>query len=539
MSSRLHTHARDFLLRVGLLLLTTLSLNAQSPVAQHGQLSVSGNQIVDASGKATQLKGMSLFWSQWMPQFYTSGTVNWLADDWNCSVVRAAMAVDEGGYATAPAREQAKIETVVEAAIAKGIYVIIDFHTHHAEDYRAEAKKFFGDMARKYGNEPNVIYEIYNEPLDVSWSNVIKPYALEVIESIRAHDPDNIIVVGTRQWSQKVSEPAADPIRQDNIAYTLHFYAGSHGQSLRDEAKRALDAGLAIVVTEYGSTLANGDGDVYRDETRKWWDFLDQHNLSHANWSVADKREGSAALTPGASGNGGWPLSEITESGRFTRDELRSDDSDGGDNGDEDDDEDDGGDGNDGDDGGNDDDNGGENDEACSGEQPVDLDFKYDGTGQKCWVISDDIKYVNSWSTSKVTINGQDYTNAWSSQMPAKVDGKYYVSYSAELPWSHFEAFGGASKSLVSASKSGSIATADFGMTVYPNPFSRATTIEFTAPDAIEELHLTDLTGQVVRVLKQSQIQHRLSLGSELANGVYILSARTETGRHTLRIVKQ
>ena len=194
-----------FLLRLlpGLLvlfgLLFAFTLSAQTPVATHGQLSVSGNRIVDARGNATQLKGMSLFWSQWMPQYYTSGTVNWLADDWNCSLVRAAMAVDQGGYASAPAREQAKVEAVVDAAIAKGLYVIIDFHTHHAEDYLPEAKRFFSAMARKYGNRPNVIYEIYNEPLDVSWSRTIKPYALEVIKSIREHDPDNIIVVGTRQ----------------------------------------------------------------------------------------------------------------------------------------------------------------------------------------------------------------------------------------------------------------------------------------------------------------------------------------------------
>ncbi|MBQ4796798.1 cellulase family glycosylhydrolase, partial [Pectobacterium versatile] len=109
------------------------------------------------------------------------------------------------------------------------MYVIIDWHSHSAENNRSEAIRFFQDMARKYGNKPNVIYEIYNEPLQVSWSNTIKPYAEAVISAIRAIDPDNLIIVGTPSWSQNVDEASRDPINGKNIAYTLHFYAGTHG----------------------------------------------------------------------------------------------------------------------------------------------------------------------------------------------------------------------------------------------------------------------------------------------------------------------
>ena len=80
-------------------------------------------------------------------------------------------------------------------------------------------------MALEYGAFPNVIYEIYNEPLNVSWSNVIKPYAMSVISIIREIDPDNLIIVGTPNWSQRVDMAAQDPIVEfENIAYTLHFY---------------------------------------------------------------------------------------------------------------------------------------------------------------------------------------------------------------------------------------------------------------------------------------------------------------------------
>ena len=45
-----------------------------------------------------QLRGMSLYWSQWIPKYYTANTVKWLRDNWKVTVVRAAMAVKPDGY---------------------------------------------------------------------------------------------------------------------------------------------------------------------------------------------------------------------------------------------------------------------------------------------------------------------------------------------------------------------------------------------------------------------------------------------------------
>jgi len=36
-----------------------------SIVEKHGQLSISGTNLVDSSGEIIVLRGMSLFWSQW------------------------------------------------------------------------------------------------------------------------------------------------------------------------------------------------------------------------------------------------------------------------------------------------------------------------------------------------------------------------------------------------------------------------------------------------------------------------------------------
>jgi len=301
---------------------TTL-LGNRTPVEVYGQLSVSGNKIVNQHGNSVQLRGMSFFWSQWIGKYYNYDCVKWLRDDWRCTVVRAAMAVESGGYLTNPDQELAKVKAVVDAAIDLGLYVIIDWHDHHAESHRTRAVEFFTEMARLYGNYPNVIYETFNEPLDVSWKNVLKPYHEAVIAGIRQYDPDNIVICGTRNWSQQVSEAAQNPLSDPNVAYALHYYASTHKQWLRNTAKVALDKGAALFVSEYGTTESSGTGYIDVNEAHTWWDFLDEHQVSWCNWSVADKNENSAALLSGASSKGGWTENRITTSGKLVRDELR------------------------------------------------------------------------------------------------------------------------------------------------------------------------------------------------------------------------
>lgn len=291
-------------------------------------LSVSGNKIL-AGGQAASFAGNSLFWSNngWGGEkYYNADVVSWLKRDWKSNIVRVAMGVDEGGgYLQDPAGNKAKVKAVIEAAIANDMYVIIDWHTHHAEQYRSQAIAFFQEMARSYGHYPNIIYEIYNEPLHISWSGVIKPYAEAVAGAIRAIDPDNLIIVGTPVWSQNVDEAARDPLtRYKNIAYTLHFYAGSHGQSLRDKAQAALNSNVALFVTEWGAVDASGDGAVNYGETNAWISFLKRNQISHANWAVNDKGEGASALVPGAHARGGWTANQLTASGTLVRDLIRN-----------------------------------------------------------------------------------------------------------------------------------------------------------------------------------------------------------------------
>jgi len=235
----------------------------------HGSLKVVGTKLVDKNGTPVQLKGVS---SQWLNYegdgFATSlDALIWMRDNWKLSVIRAAMGVDpdqKGAYlysAAGKTNMQSQLETIINNAVKAGVYVIVDWHSHMADQYTTEANAFFTDIAKRYGQYPNVIYETYNEPLKVAWST-LKQYHQNVYVSIHNWDPDNVILLGTPNWDQDVDVAAADPMAGDtNIMYTLHFYACTHNSAKGQmaKAKSALASGLPIFVSEWGATTADGD----------------------------------------------------------------------------------------------------------------------------------------------------------------------------------------------------------------------------------------------------------------------------------------
>ena len=301
------------------------AVNAQTPVAKYGQLKIVNGKVSDKNGNPVILRGMSMFWSGY-PEgapYYNATTVNWLRDDWCVDVIRATMSVETGSstYINNPTAEMAKMKAVIDACIAKGVYVIVDFHSHNAENYKTQAKTFFTDIATTYGHLPNILYETFNEPINQSWSGTIKPYHNELISTIRAKDSDNIIICGTRTYSQEVDEAANDPVTGTNIAYTLHYYANSHRESLRQKATNALNKGVALFVTEYGTCDASGNGGYNPTESQTWWDFLEANKLSSCNWAVDNKNETSAALA--TSNLSGWTTGQLTASGNLVRNYIK------------------------------------------------------------------------------------------------------------------------------------------------------------------------------------------------------------------------
>ena len=171
-------------------------------------------------------------------------------------------------------------------------------------------------MALTYGDYENIIYEIYNEPLNVSWSEVVKHYAIEVIQIIRSIDPDSLIILGSPEWSQRVDLVAEDPITTfENIVYTLHFYTVYHQEWLRGRATSALNNGIPLFVSEWGSIGYS----IIDSEANKWMNWCTLNKISHINWAVNDKEEEWSIVKPGASTTGNWQDSDLTEAGKLAK----------------------------------------------------------------------------------------------------------------------------------------------------------------------------------------------------------------------------
>ena len=292
-----------------------------SPVYVHGPLQVDGTMLKDASGNLVQLKGVSSMWLNWESRAFaeSADALLFMRDNWKLSVIRASMGTEASkGYLTGDANKAtmlAKVEAIIQNAIALGVYVVVDWHTEKAVDQQADSIAFFTALAQKYGNYPNLIWEPYNEPNGYTWDK-IKPYHEAVVDAIRAVDPDNIIVLGTPNWSQDVDVAAATPVNPTsgtkNLMYTLHFYACTHKQKLRDKANVALTKGLALFVTEFGATPADGGvvskGDDYvcRDSTNDWWNWMSLNSISGVSWKLDQCTDTSCILTSKAPINGPW-----------------------------------------------------------------------------------------------------------------------------------------------------------------------------------------------------------------------------------------
>ena len=294
-------------------------------------LYVEGTQLM-ADGQPLVMRGVSFGWHNIWPRFYNKEAVRHLSEDWGVKIVRAAIGADDharadnpgipDGYTGNPQLALDCLFNVIDGARENGIYVIVDWHSHvlHPE----KAKDFFTKVATRYADCPNVIYELYNEPVEDSWAD-LKAYAEELIPLItgisRVHP---LILMGCPHWDQDIHLVAEDPISSyDNLMYTVHFYAATHKDYLRERCDGALAAGIPILLSECAGCEASGDGDVDEESWRTWSDWATANGLTMLTWSLSDKDETCSMLTKEASSEGPWPEEVIKPWGRTVKDWIK------------------------------------------------------------------------------------------------------------------------------------------------------------------------------------------------------------------------
>ncbi len=303
---------------------------AATPYELHGKLSVKGANIVDKNGNVFKIKGMSTHGIMWEDyrNILSVASQKVLRDDWKCNTVRIAMYTEEwGGYTTGSANAATAKNRVIAGvnnATSLGMYAVIDWHVLSDQDprkHQAEAVAFFTDMAKRYKGQYNVIYEICNEPNgSVNWNSGIKSYCQAVVSAIRKYDSHAIIICGTGTWSQDIDQVLGSRLSDSNCVYALHFYANTHTDWLRNRLQSCYNSGLPVLVSEFGTCDASGNGGFNASQTKTWLTLLDKLGIGYINWSASGKSETASAFLPGTdlkaikAGE-----SQLTESGKLVR----------------------------------------------------------------------------------------------------------------------------------------------------------------------------------------------------------------------------
>lgn len=307
----------------------TQSFDGKDRPSSRGDLQVIDSQLCGEDGEPIILRGISTYGLPMAERYVNQDTVSEISSKMGANVIRYAMytyGVGVVGYCTGgdKARLKQTVENGVEYAKNADMYAIIDWHILDDGDpnkFVEEAKLFFDEESAKFKDYNNVIYEICNEPNGVDWPTV-KKYAEAIIPVIRNNDPNAVILVGTPDYSQGVDVASEDPLDFDNLLYSLHFYAATHNTALRDRAKKALDNGIGLFVTEFGITASSGTGQVSIEESDNWISFLEENKVSYVMWEFSKTAEASAALKPDCLKTKDFERDDFSQAGQWLMDTI-------------------------------------------------------------------------------------------------------------------------------------------------------------------------------------------------------------------------
>lgn len=248
-----------------------------APVAPGGYY-VNGNTICTADGRPHLLHGVdrpSLEWNS--AGEHLSAADFQLMATWNANAVRVALNQDYW-LAASPihdARYIPLVDQVIAWAEEAGLDVILDLHwsdagvlgscTNSCQKKMADANSvtFWTEVATRYQGDGRVIFELYNEPHDVTWAvwksgglvdGFQSPGMQALYDTVRATGAQNLVLIGGLNWAYDLSGVGDNRIAGYNIAYATHPYE-SAGRTPDTWARSFayLTKTDPVVITEFGS----------------------------------------------------------------------------------------------------------------------------------------------------------------------------------------------------------------------------------------------------------------------------------------------
>jgi len=152
---------------------------------------------------------------------------------------------------------------------------------------------FWSEIATRYRGDGRVIFELYNEPHDVSWElwkgggNLDGGFHVagmqQLYDTVRAAKAENLVIIGGLDFGYDLSGVAANRIAGYNIAYATHPYNTPQRQPAAwDRAWGFLTATDPVIVTEFGNL---NDSSCSTDYTSAVIRYADAHAASWTAWA--------------------------------------------------------------------------------------------------------------------------------------------------------------------------------------------------------------------------------------------------------------
>lgn len=249
-------------LMLGLLFsLQSLSATAQAqiPSGTLPRLKANGNQLEDPQGNNVALRGVSLCSLDWHKPLDLMRQITDGPQSWPVNVIRLPVQPKEWRASKPADYLKHKLDPAIKICSESNVYCIVDWHEIGPWDTQKSAKEleqFWNIVSIRYARNPNIIYEVFNEPTSpgkrdaenwAAWKTQMDKW----IGMIRKDAPDTLILAGSPHWSQMPSFAVDNPMDDSNVAYVMHLYP-NWKQSQWDSLFGKASAHIPIFVTEWG-----------------------------------------------------------------------------------------------------------------------------------------------------------------------------------------------------------------------------------------------------------------------------------------------
>jgi hypothetical protein len=175
----------------------------------------------------------------------------------------------------------------------------------------ANSVTFWSEVATRYGDDGRVLFELYNEPHNVSWSiwqsggdtgdGWLAVGMQQLYDTVRSTGARNLVVVGGLDWAYDLSGVPAHRIEGYNIVYATHPYNNGAERVSRfwDLYWGFLTKTDPVIVTEFGDT----GGKCLPDFDAELIPYADAHAAGWTAWAWFPSGCGFPALIDDWSGS--------------------------------------------------------------------------------------------------------------------------------------------------------------------------------------------------------------------------------------------